>query len=399
MKELLEKSLCDSMYKILNNSTIFKYDEELKAKHSQVCAVLDRLRHAIGWINNHQDTPAGLNTPTQLMTFMMFASLIKDSVENIRKEFGLNATIFDKGRYESKKFFANICCKEPLNISEDECPTDDAFFQYFRSLVFAHSGKIEKHQGILRQNEVQYCPFIVEYGLKYYETEPNDYVGVKIYSTVEDRDGKILRVRFSVLKEYLRTRYESLQLVVDKINGKIKDSQKVWKWVCVDPNLSPLEQMKFMSSEFTKRREDNMAYEVGRIIDILEAPCSLIENVTNVAMYRKEIEKAVPDLVQCFTSSNHARFIDIVDHFTSCQIDESSELNYILCKVFEYLDDEGCREWATPNIDIVVKDFAKKWVRIDSRDMPSGELKMLITLACYNEYGRCQPISKEIAKK
>ena len=44
---------------------------------------------------------------------------------------------------------------------------------------------------------------------------------------------------------------------------------------------------------------------------------------------------------------------------------------------------------------MIAQDFAKKWVRIDQNIMTDEELKMLITLACYNEYGRFQPISKE----
>lgn len=392
---LLNDALCDSMYSTLNDTNVFKYDEELKTKHSQVCAVLDRLRHATSWINDHQDTPVGINAPTQLMIFMMFASLIKDSIEKLRGDFGLSAAIFDKCRPESRKFFADVCHSDPLNIPEKECPTDDAFFQYFRSLVFAHSGKVTLSQGILHPHEIQYCPFVIEQGLKYYANEPDDYVGVMIYSTEKDRDGKTLRVRFSVLKEYLKSRYESLRLVLAKIERKIKDSHKTWSKVIVDQDLSPLEQLKFMRGEFVKRCEDCMEYEVGRMIDILEAPCSLVGNEVNVAAYRNEIKNAVPDLVQSFTSFRYSDFIDIVDHFTEHEVDESLKLNYTLRKVFEYLGDKDCREWAVRDIDMVAHDFAAKWVRIDQSVMSDAEVKMLITLACYNEYGRFQNISKE----
>ena len=80
MKDLLDDAVCNSLYDTLNNTNVFFYDEELKAKHSQVCAVLDRLRHATAWINTHQETPKGMDAPTGLMTFMMFASVVKDSI-------------------------------------------------------------------------------------------------------------------------------------------------------------------------------------------------------------------------------------------------------------------------------------------------------------------------------
>lgn len=396
MKDLLDQKVCDSMYDILNHTTIFQYDEDLKAKHSQVCAVLDRLRHAVSWVNRHLETPTGIHAPTQLMTFMMFASLIKDSIEKLRSDLGLSAVIFDKGRPESRQFFSSVCQREPLNISASECPTDDAFFQYFRSLVFAHSGKVEMSQGILRSGEVQYCPFIVERGLKQYANEPDDYVGVMIYSTEKDRDWKILRVRFTALKAYLKSRYESLGLILLKIKKKLKADRKAWTKIRVDPTLSPLEQLKFMRKEFEHRCQGRMSYEVERLVELLEAPCSLSENQKYVDAYHKEIEKALPQLVKCFERLDYSGFIAIVDHFAEHEIDESRKLNYTLRKIFQYLNEEGRREWATRDIDMIANDFAKKWVCIDQAVMSDAELKMLITLACFNEYGRFQKNPEEL---
>lgn len=392
---LLDSSLCDSMYSTLNDTNVFKYDEELKSKHSQVCAVLDRLRHATAWINAHQETPTGVHAPTQLMTFMMFASLVKDAIEKLRCEFGLNSVLFDSSRPESRQFFGDVCVEEPLNIPVGECPTDDGFFQYFRSLVFAHPSKVAMSQGILRPGEIQYCPFIVENGLKYCSNEPDDYVGVMIYSTEEDRDWKTLRVRFSALKNYLKSRYESLGLVLSRVERKIRSSKKAWTKITVDSSLSPLDQLKFIRSEYAKRCEDQMEYEVGRLIELLEAPCSLVENQKRVAGYRREIELAVPLLSECFAKLDYSGVIDIVDHFAEHEIDESQKQNYFLHKIFEYLDSPDRREWATRDINVITRGFAKKWVHVDQNVMSDEELKMLITLACYYEYGKDQPIGRE----
>lgn len=380
------------MYSTLNDTNVFKYDEELKAKHSHVCAVLDRLRQTTSWINCHQETPAGDHAPTRLMTFMMFSSVIKDGIEKLRKDFGLQGAIFNKTKPESRQFFSDVCRGAPLNIPKDECPTDDAFFQYFRSLVFAHPGKVEMSQGILRPGEVQHCPYIIEHGLRNYANEPDDYVGVMIYSTEKDRDWKTLRVRFSALKAYLKSRYDSLGLVLEKIERKIKASRKAWSKITVDATLAPLEQLKFIRRVFIRRCEDWMEYEVGRLIELLEAPCTMEENQSRVADYRKEIEDAVPRLVECFTALDSSGFISIIDHYSEHEVDESLKMNYHLRKIFENLNDEDRRECATSDIELVANDFVKKWVRIDQSTMSDGELKMLITLACYYEYGRSQEI-------
>lgn len=393
-KPLLDECTCDSMYSTLNDTNVFKYDEELKAKHTQVCAVLDRLRHAISWINSNQETPKGYNAPTGLMTFMMFASLIKDAVECLREGFGLSATIFDKGHPDSRQFFKDVCMNAPLNIAESECPTDDAFFMYFRSLVFAHSSAVTKSQGILFPGEVQYCPYVIEHELKEYSYEPDDYVGVMIYSSYEDRNWKALRVRFSTLKAYLKSRYDSLRLVLDLINKKITKNTRAWKRVKVDDQLSPLEQLKFMRNEFEKRCDEWLSFEAQQLIDLLESPCSIEENQERVGMYRQEIARYVPQLAEAFTALKYSDFFCIVEHLTRTSIDESRKLNYTLRKVFEYLGDTDKRAWATRDIDMLMREFAGKWVSIGQKIMTAREIEMLLTVACYYEYGQYQPMER-----
>ena len=78
---LLDETVCDEMYQALNETNVFHYDEQLRKSHLQVCAMLDRLRHATAWINSHQETPRGDTAPIVSMVFMMFASLVKDSIE------------------------------------------------------------------------------------------------------------------------------------------------------------------------------------------------------------------------------------------------------------------------------------------------------------------------------
>ena len=395
MPLLLDPTLCDSLYCLLNDTNVFQYDEKLKAKHSQVCAVLDRLRHATYWINTHQETPKGVNAPTLLMEFMMFASLIKTSIEELRDAFGLCDKLFNKNHPESRKFFASVCTGEPLNIPSNECPIDDAFFQYFRSLVFAHSGMIRHPLGILLPEEIQHCPYIVEHDLSDDDNDSDDYIGVMVYSNVKDRDGKLLRIRFSTLKEYLKSRYESLGLVIKTIKKKVDNSTRVWKKVKVDENQSPLEQLRFMRDEFKGRCEDCLVYETQRFIAVLESPCSLEDNRSLVDKYKREICSFLPQLVSSFERLDYSMYVQIINHFTDNQIDKSRKINYTLQKIFEYISNPYKHDWAMRDVEMVANDFVGKWVKIDTRVMSDEEVKMLIMLACYYEYGQYQPIDKE----
>ena len=392
---LLDPSLCDAMFDALNNTNVFKFDEKLRQMHSQVCATLDRLRHATAWINSHPIMPSGHERPTGLMTFMMFASLVKTSIENLRKAFGLNATIFDSGHADSRKYFSDVCCSEPLNIPADKCPIDDAFFQYFRSLVFAHSDKVEESKGVLLPREVQFSPYIVEKSLTRGEPDSDDYVGVMIYSTDKKRDWKELRVRFSALKAYLKSRYESLGLVLKMINRKIREAEKSWRNTKVDRTLSPLDQLKFMKAEFDKRFEYCLSLEVQELISCLEAPCSLEKNRARVESFRHQIVDAVSRLADCFESLDSDTFVRVADRFTNEQVDGDKKINYVLRQISENLHKPEMRSLAVQDIKTASDHFAGRWVEINPFIMPDEEIEMLLAVACFFQSGRNRPMSEE----
>lgn len=380
---LLDETVCDEMYQALNETNVFHYDEQLRKSHLQVCAMLDRLRHATAWINSHQETPRGDTAPIVLMVFMMFASLVKDSIERLLKSFGLSATIFDKGHPDSRRFFAKICQEPPLSIPAADCPTDDDFFQYFRSLVFAHSAMVTKSQGILVPGEVQYCPFILKWVSKNITADADDCVGVMVYSTVEKRNGKELRIPFSTLKAYVKSRYESLRLVQRMVVQKISKAEKEWKTVKVDKLLSPLDQLNFMLNELETRCETAICYELQILIGLLNAPCSIEKNHDCVELFRHEILQSVPRLVDYFETSDYECFVREIENFTNAQLDGRKQINYILRKVFENLGNAEMRDCAILDIETVSKAFAGRWVEIDPSMMPNNEIEMLIRVACF----------------
>ena len=394
-KPLLDPSLCDAMFDTLNNTNVFKFDEKLRQMHSQVCATLDRLRHATAWINSHQEVPRGRETATGLMMFMMFASLVKTSIENLRKAFGMDAPMFYGGHADSRKYFSDVCCREPLNIPQDKCPIDDAFFQYFRSLVFAHSDKVAKSKGVLLPGEVQFSPYIVEHSFAMGDADADDYVGVMIYSTDDKRDWKELRVRFSALTAYLKSRYDSLRLVLDMINRKIREAEKSWRDTKVDRTLSPLDQLKFMMSEFDKRFEYCLSLEVQELISCLEVPCSLEKNRARVESFRRQIVDAVSRLADCFESLDSDTFVRVADRFTNAQVDGDKKINYVLRQISENLHKPEMRSLAVQDIKTASDHFAGRWVEINPFIMPDEEIEMLLTVACFFQSGRNRTMSEE----
>lgn len=382
---LLDTSLIDRIYYFLNETEIFFIDDRFKAKHSCVCAAMDRLREESSWINQHLAVPKGSKAPNRLKSFMMHACIVRSSVISLLNEFGLYAASRDSNNEDSRRFFSSVLKSAPLNIQDISRLTDDSFFQYFRSLVFAHPTGVSDAKGILLNKETQYCPYIIEQYLQECAKDPDDYVGVRIYSNISERDDKTLKVRFSAIKEFLKSRYNDLNLLIKHLDENLKKKERAWRSVVVDTSMSEVEQLRFILSELRKRNAQWPEYYTVELLSYLEAPCSCEENRNRVNEYRAILLKHVPFLVQAFMRLDYSSYCDTIDKLIEHEVPDELHVDYSLQKIFEYLNDPDRYHWVTHDLNIVMKSFAAKWVRIDFQRMPKEEIALLVTIACFNE--------------
>lgn len=382
---LLDTSLIDCIYHFLNDTEIFSVEKGFKDNHNRVCAVMDRLRCSVPWINTHLNVPKGCRAPYQLPVFMMHASIVKSGVESLLKSFGLYNKDADARNQSSRLYFCNPLKESPLSIDDITNITDNDFFQYFRSLVFAHPQGVKDAKGILLPGEVQYCPFVIERNLQYYESEPDDYVGVMIYSTEESRDFKALRVRFSDITSYIKSRYESLSMLIQHLDTKLKKKEQAWKQVVVDESMSEIDQLRFILKELEKRNAEWPMYHTKELLSYLEAPSSCADNHQLINEYIIIVKKRVPELVHAFMRLDYETYCNIVDELIDHDVPDKLHVDYSLRKIFEYLDDSERCGWAKHDLNIVMNAFASKWVKIDFDLMSKEEIELLVTIACFNE--------------
>lgn len=382
---LLDESLINEIYSFLNDTEIFSIREKFKIKHSRVCAVIDRLRISVPWINNHLEVPRGAKAPYRLPVFMMHASIVKSGVESLLKDFGLYNELHDVQKPVSKLYFREPLRESPLNINDSSCITDDDFFQYFRSLVFAHPQGVTSDKKIMRSGETQFCPFIVEQSLQYYASEPDDYVGVMIYSTEQDRDFKTIRVRFVALLNYIKSRFEALKLLTNHLGRALKEEMVSWKRVAVNEDESPVNQLKFILAHLESRHANWPSYYTKEILSLLEAPCSCEDNEGVVMAFRETIIKRLPELVSAFKSLDYERYCTACDELIDHSIPDVLGVSYSVGKIFEYMDDSDRYEWVRHDLRIARESFVDKWVRIDFDSMTKEEIALLVTIACRKE--------------
>ena len=130
MPKLLDEQICRDLRSVINETDIFVKDSVEKEKFDLTCAVMDRIDSSLKYINDHLYTP---KDETEFITFIIHCCTIKDAVNFIFKK--LNIRKIDDGN-----FFKNILMGKPFGMSENDASKipDDKFFEYFRSLVFAH---------------------------------------------------------------------------------------------------------------------------------------------------------------------------------------------------------------------------------------------------------------------
>ena len=128
------------------------------------------------------------------------------------------------------------------------------------------------------------------------------------------------------------------------------------------------------------------------------------DNDNAIKEYRQKILELASVLCDEIENLNYEDFTRRLEHVTGCHWDTlPSGISYHTEKVFEYFD--GCnnasREWGRQDLLALSADYVGRWVKIDYA-MPDVEIRMLVTLAYYMEYGRYRKLElfeEEVSRK
>lgn len=382
MDILLDPSICNKFRNTINQSPLFVYDETYKVHYNLFCAVMDRLDTSIKYINNHIEPP---KTEEYLLYFLVYANMIIDGVKLVLKDMKIDSDFKDEKKEESYMFFKDICMGYPLNISEEECPTDDKFFEYIRSVTFAHPFETNRPK-FFKKKEVQYSPFVIPNSQFMGMRGIVDGIGIRLYSNRFD-DIKDLIFSFEILKNYLRSRYEQLEKVTNKLNEILLDKENEWRTQKVSRNLSPIDTLKEIAKALQSRYESTSSLE--KAILYLEYKHTKPENSKAVSSYREAIIKSIPDLCDAADSLDYEKLEDILSGILSANPKKTYSLaNYHLEKIYTYLHEENSPiniAYGLHMAELFANEFARQWVRIIPDEMSYKEIQLLVSAACYLE--------------
>lgn len=374
MAEFLNPTISKEFREAINDSPIFTEDDSYKEHFNLACAVMDRLDTCVRFLNEHNAYP---KSEEEFLTFLMFSCMLVDAVNNILKDIG----VYTKNN--GNQYFKETCMKYPLNLNEENCPSDDKFFEYFRALTFAHPFETSRPK-FLEKGEVQYSPWVIVNPHVF--SEIPDPIGVRIYSN--RHDGIMdLKLPFGVLKDYLKSRYEPLDLATEWARNSIVKEEIKWKQQKINRKNSPIEVLREIVKILKSRYEE--IYQIEEIILYLECESSVAVNNSVIEFYKKTIVSLLPEICNSIEELDYEAMYNILEQIMHKRPSRMHKMaHYELEKIFSYLEEGGYGDnynWGLEQAKNFSEGFAKKWVKIELYNMSSTEIKLLVRIACYLE--------------
>lgn len=381
----LNPSFCRDFREAINASPIFSEDPKYMARYHLSCAVMDRLDTCIEKLNTYGDYPV---SEEDFLVYMMFAAMATDAVKEILAQLGIHKKkelIYNSD--EDYRYFSEAYLNSPICNPDVKVPTDDEFFEYFRSLSFAHPAETSR-QKFKRQGEVQYSPWAIVnknvMGLRGYA----DAVGVRIYTSLKE-DILDLRISFATLKEYVRSRYERISLATIWAYEQIETVKAEWRKIKINRELSPIGILREIDKVLEARFE--RTYSVKEAMRYMECVLTDESNKAAVEEYRNAIVKELSTICDAVDNLEYELAEELFYEFYKRPQQMHQMASYQLEKIFSYLGDN-----ASPNVSSDVlfglrqaqyfsEGFAKKWVNIDVNSMSHTEIQLLVRTACYLE--------------
>lgn len=370
--DFLDSALIRNFRNTINSSDIFNKSDKLKEKYNLICVVMDRLDSAVKYLNNHSDFP---KTEEDFIYFLVYACMVKDAITKLHE----NVYHRKPSYITQKKYFCNVDHYGKMLFTEETCPTDDVFFEYLRSMAFAHPFQTDYRKGriFMEDTEKQYCPWVIVHG---------SYVGVRVYTSSDKFVIEDITFAFENLKAYIKERYECISEIEKWANNEILLQDEEWAQHKVKRSEDIFETINSIKEIYEERFLENYAIEC--IEDYLKCEIVVTENLRNINLYKKELVTAVNLICDALDDMDY-ELLGKATNILSCRPKNSHQMmHYQLEKIFSYLNDDidfWDREWGLKQAEEFSKEFAQKWVVFDFDKMNDTEIKLTVLTACYLE--------------
>ena len=274
MNDLLDSKLVYDLRDVINKTNIFVEDVNEKEKFNLICAVMDQFDNSVMYLNSHQTVPTAENDI--IMLFHHFC-IIRDGIKVVSNILNIEN--------KPTNIFQSYCEGEPFLIPASDYKGDDKFFDYLRSLFFAHPFITDRSIPNPIKGEVQYSPYILNNRGGIF-SDLKDSVGVMVYSN--KRDMFHICIRFDDLKEYIRLKFEKINDIINAFQDIINNKEKEWSNRKVNRNQDSdailLDIIDILNERYL---EDS---EIKELYDYLTCNISDETNIEIVDKYRDQFQ-------------------------------------------------------------------------------------------------------------
>ena len=197
-----------------------------------------------------------------------------------------------------------------------------------------------------------------------------------------------LRVGFSLLKNYINSKYENISLAIEWAERIIQETTCKWAQEKVDRQLPPLDCIKQIHTILWSRFENDIADTLSRFILFLSYETDNPKNKFATNEYKDLIINSLPLLCDATDALDNETIASICDALTAKTKGLPGNADYQARKIYYDLFDDSPdrdREYALVQAKEFSTGFAQKWVRIDTNAMSLPEIRILAMAACYLE--------------
>lgn len=295
MNEFLNSKLVQDLRDVINKTDIFIKDPIEKEKFNLICAIMDRFDSSINFLNENQTFPKSEN---EFINFLVHVSIIRDGINKVFEVLGLKIK-------NDNKIFEQYYKRDLPNINKEI--NDDRFYEYFRSLAFAHPFVTNRSiPNVIDKTEIQYSPYVL-INLGYFWKDKNS-IGVEVYSN--KRNSFSISFPFEKLKEYVKWKYEMILDIILEFENIINKKEKVWKQHKVKRNLPDIEILEDIKIILEERCMDSE--EIDELIKYLNCECTLDKNYESVKKFKNAIKKIIPDICNALDNYEHDEIYNII---------------------------------------------------------------------------------------
>lgn len=382
-KPFLDEQKIHEFMELINNNEMFTNRSDLLLLHNLICTFKDRMFSAVDYLNKHCDCPT---TEEDFVVFLVYACMVYDGFNKMHENL-LHQVPPYKGK---KEYFKDVKYYEEYYFNDDNCPSDDVFFEYLRAMAFAHSYEVtKKGRPFMQDGEKHYCPWVVINNIMSFD-DIKDSVGIRMYTNIDQNKIVSLTFSFKSLKGYIKSIYDTFPALIKWAKDVISGQNAEWKQTKVNRKQDAVSVLNEIKSVLEQRYEK--AYAIDDALSYLTCQLTIQSNIENVEKFRKAIESKIPSLCDSVDDLDYEKMGDALAILYETPEVMHQMADYQLEKIYSYLDERSVyidpasnEYWGLQQAYEFSQEFAKNWVTIDVRTMQYDEIKLLVAVACYLE--------------